>query len=210
MSARIHFPLDFLPRNTRSVWLHISYVFYRFFCDFSAQTRAGGGRRTDAGYNHPPPAAFLKRSWLSTTYKPPSTFVAQRWKTVRLQSAHPRPRSASATRPPLNTQDRAHNGRRVAPAVDTSTWHSETPPLPQSRSSIPHSLFHRPKNAMRPQLLPTAKVCECHRLVSLLSPTLPCAIRTLFPLFSLLVASRLSTFPTRSRHPFTLPDSHVQ
>ena len=76
MSARIHFPLDFLPQNTRPAWLNISYVFYRIFCNFSAQTREGGGRRTDAGSNHPPPAAFLKRSWLSTTYKPPSTFVA--------------------------------------------------------------------------------------------------------------------------------------
>ena len=55
--------------------------------------------------------------------------------------------------------------------MDTTAWHSETPPLPQSHSSIPHSKSSL-ENALRFQLLPTVKVYEYRRLVSLLSPTL--------------------------------------
>ena len=56
-------------------------------------------------------------------------------------------------------------GRHATPAVDTTTWHSETPPLPQSRSSIArskkvHFCIASQKNALRLQLLPTVKVCE--------------------------------------------------
>jgi len=70
-------------------------IYSPFSVDFSAtfpvQKGAGNGRRTDSNYNHPRLVAFPKRSWPSTTYKPSSTFGSQQWKTVRLQSAHPRP-----------------------------------------------------------------------------------------------------------------------
>ena len=71
-------------------------------------------------------------------------------------------------------------GRRVSPAVDTTTWHSETPPLPQSRSIIPRSkqfTFPSPKCYVSPTS-PSRQGLRIRRFVSLLSPTLPRAIRT--------------------------------
>lgn len=100
-------------------------------------------------------------------------------------------------------------GRRVSPAVDTTTWHSETPPLPQSRSIIPRSkqfTFPSPKCYVPPtspsrQGLRIPSLCQlvvtnsASRHSHLFHFKAPCNF------LSILVASRLSTFPTRSRHP---------
>ena len=79
-------------------------------------------------------------------------------------------------------------GRRVSPAVDTTTWHSETPPLPQSRSSIAHSktFTFPPKKALcvssfsQPSRFTSTVALSacCHQLC--LAPFVPCSVFYLF------------------------------
>jgi len=112
--------------------------------------------------------------------------------------------SAFATRPTLNTRDRAHKVVASHQQWTRQPGTVKTPPSPQSRSSSKKFTFPSPlkrtlcvSNFSQPSRFASTVALSacCHQLSALRhSHSIPL-------LFSILVASRLSAFPTRSATP---------
>ena len=177
----------------------ITYLFWLFLRNFHAkmdreQTRTGEVRKTHRS------TSFPIRSWLLTTYKCPSQLSVANHGRRYVFSQPILDHICIGNASHLEHSRPGANGRRVTPAVDTTTWHSETTSLPQSRSSIAQT---RKKSLLQryPVVSPTSPNrhgLRYRRLVSLLSTN--SALRHSHPhststsVLNFLVASRLSTF----------------
>lgn len=157
-------------------------------------------------------ASFPIRSWFLTTYKCPSQPFTINHGRRYVFSQPVLDHICIGNASHLEHSRPGANGRRVTPAVDTTTWHSETTSLPQSRSSIAQTRKKRVDTrdtlwCLR--LLPTVTVCDT---VALLSTN--AALRhshhnststTLLNFLPVIIAGRFQPFT----HPFTLCDSHI-
>ena len=115
MPALTHFPLKFLLQNTRSA----GCIYSPFSIDFSTTppfktVQENEGRMPPTTH---PLLGRLPKTVLALDHVQlsPSTFGIQPWKTVRLQSTHPRPHLHRQRASHLEHSRPGAHGRRVTP-----------------------------------------------------------------------------------------------
>ena len=136
MSLLAQFPLEFPLQYTRFSKLLLFSVHFCFFLRTFFAKYAESGRGVAEVGDTRRSASFPIRSWFLTTYKCPSQLLAANHGRRYVFSQPILDHICTGNASHLENSRPGANGRRVTPAVDTTTWHSETASLPQSRSSI--------------------------------------------------------------------------